>query len=208
MAEAILSQEAYAKNVSAIILAGGFSQRMKDFKPLLPLGDCTIMENTIKVFQNAGIKDISVVIGYRAQELKILLKHAGIKWVYNENFHEGMYSSVIAGVKSLRKEAEGFFLLPADMPLVKAGTVTKIFHAYCLKGSSVIYPVFNGRCGHPPFISSRLFEAILAWSGAGGLRALLEQRKSEAQYVEVQDEGILIDVDTPEDYLNLCKVFN
>jgi molybdenum cofactor cytidylyltransferase len=53
----------YAKTVSAIILAGGYSMRMKVFKPLLPLGDSTVIENIINVFRNSGVNDITVVIG-------------------------------------------------------------------------------------------------------------------------------------------------
>ena len=108
-----------AKTVSAIILAGGYSMRMKQFKPLLPFGDSTIIENTINVFRKAGMCDITVVIGYRANDLKAILDRIGVKWVYNENYNKGMYSSVVAGVSSLPQCAEGFFLLPADMPLVK-----------------------------------------------------------------------------------------
>jgi molybdenum cofactor cytidylyltransferase len=207
MTKDIFNPEEYVDNMSAIILAGGYSQRMNDFKPLLPLGNSTVVENTVKVFLNAGIQDVTVVVGHRAPELKAALDHVKIKWVYNERFSEGMYSSVVAGVNSLRPDTEGFFLLPADMPLVKSGTVSELLKVYFEKKCDIAYPVFNGKRGHPPFISARLFEPILAWNGSGGLRVLLEQYQNSAQYVEVQDEGILTDIDTPEDYSNLCKLF-
>jgi molybdenum cofactor cytidylyltransferase len=90
MPENLTMINTYAKAVSAIILAGGYSMRMKQFKPLLPLGDSTIIENTINVFRKSGVSDITVVIGYRANDLKAILERIGVKWVYNEKYHEGM----------------------------------------------------------------------------------------------------------------------
>ena len=207
MPENIIELDTYGKNISAIILAGGYSMRMKEFKPLLPLGDSTIIENTIKVFRNSGIHDITVVIGYRANDLKVLLDCIGVKWVYNENYHEGMYSSVVAGVNSLKDYTQGFFLLPADMPLVRKDTIEQLIKVYSNTEYDVIYPVYKGRRGHPPLISEKLFSAIKDWNGSGGLRGLLSKYQSASTQVEVMDENILMDMDTPEDYINICESY-
>lgn len=207
MPEDLIKSKAAGQDVSAVVLAGGYSTRMKDFKPLLPLGGSTIVENTVNIFRNAGIRDITVVTGYRAEDLRAVLDRAGIRWVYNANYPEGMYSSVIAGVHSLRAGTKGFFLLPADMPLVKKDTIHSLLREYRENGTDIIYPVFNGKRGHPPFISLSLFSPILAWDGSGGLRALLAQYQDRVKHVEVQDEGILTDLDSPEDYTKLCRHF-
>lgn len=196
-----------AKAVSAIILAGGYSTRMKEFKPLLPLGDLTIIENTINVFRNSGVSDITVVIGYRANDLKALLDRNFVKWIYNENYPQGMYSSVVAGVSSLPDNAEGFFLLPADMPLVKNETIEELLRVYNNADFDILYPIYKGQRGHPPLISKNLFSDIKNWNGAGGLRALLSEYQNSATHVEVNDEHILTDIDNSEDYINLCKSF-
>jgi len=207
MPENLIRIGPYTKTVAAIILAGGYSMRMKEFKPLLPLGDSTVIENTISVFRNSGVNDITVVIGYRAKELKVLLDRIEVKWVYNENYHEGMYSSVVAGVSSLPSNTGAFFLLPADMPLVKTDTIEELLRVYNSTEYDIIYPIYKGHRGHPPLISSNLFPAIKNWEGGGGLRALLSQYQADATQVEVVDENILIDMDTPEDYVKLCKSF-
>jgi molybdenum cofactor cytidylyltransferase len=207
MQEKLTRINSNAKVVSAIILAGGYSMRMKQFKPLLPLGDSTIIENTINVFRNSGVNDITVVIGYRANDLKPILDCIGVKWVYNDNYHEGMYSSVVAGVSSLSEYTQGFFLLPADMPLVKTETIQELLGVYNSTKHDIIYPVYKGHRGHPPLISKSIFPAIKNWDGAGGLRALLSGYHQFVAQVEVMDEGILKDVDTPEDYLNMCELF-
>ena len=208
MPENLIRISPYTKTVAAIILAGGYSMRMKEFKPLLPLGDSTVIENTINAFRNSGINDITVVIGYRAKELKMLLERIEVKWVYNENYHEGMYSSVVAGVSSLPTDTGAFFLLPADMPLVKTNTIEELLRVYNSAKYDIIYPIYKGHRGHPPLISANLFPAIKNWEGGGGLRALLSQYQQLATQVEVADENILIDMDTPEDYMKICKLFS
>lgn len=208
MPEKLIKINPYVKNVSAIILAGGYSMRMKEFKPLLPLGASTVIENTINVFRNSGVYDITVVIGYRANELKALLDSIGVKWVYNENYHQGMYSSVVAGVSSLSTDKSGFFLLPADMPLVKKETIEELIKVYNSTEYDIIYPIYKGHRGHPPLISASLCPAIKNWEGGGGLRALLSEYQKLATQVEVTDESILIDMDTPEDYIKLYNSFS
>ena len=207
MLDKFININSCAKNVSAIILAGGYSMRMKEFKPLLPLGDSTVIENTINVFRNSGVRDITVVIGFRANDLKVVLDRIGVKWAYNKNYSEGMYLSVLAGVCSLPANTDGFFLLPADMPLVKHETIEELVWVYNSTEYDIIYPTYKGRRGHPPLISSKLFPAIKNWDGSGGLRALLSQYQKVATQVEVSDENILNDMDTPKDYINLCKLF-
>jgi CTP:molybdopterin cytidylyltransferase MocA len=111
-----------------------------------------------------------------------------------------MYSSVVAGVNSLPVYMKGFFLLPADMPLVKKETIDEMLRVYNSTENDIIYPTYKGRRGHPPLISASLFPAIKNWDGCGGLRALLAQYQNDATQVDVTDENILTDMDTPEDY--------
>lgn len=207
MPKNIIKINPQVKSVAAIILAGGYSMRMKQFKPLLPLGDSTVIEKTINIFKKSGVNDITVVIGYRANDLKAILEYMGVNWLYNQNYYEGMYSSVVAGVGSLKANTDGVFILPADMPFVKVETIEEMLRVYKSSEYEIIYPIYKGRRGHPPLISASLFPAIKNWDGNGGLRALLSKYQTVATQVEVMDEGILIDMDTPEDYINLCNTF-
>ncbi|MCR1899669.1 nucleotidyltransferase family protein [Irregularibacter muris] len=190
-------------DLAAIIVAAGYSSRMKKFKPLLPLGHTTIIETAIDGFLQAGIDHIIVVIGFKAHELKPILEQKGIKWVYNDQYHEGMYSSILAGIKSLSKQSKGFFLLPADIPLFKSKTIDLLYQVYSQNDDHIVYPVHQGKKGHPPLIPSTLFSEILQYNGDGGLKTLLNQHKNKSLYMEVQDEGILYDADTPKDYLTI-----
>lgn len=186
--------------IAALVLAAGYSSRMGDFKSLLTLGGIRVIERVIHTFRRAGITDITVVVGHRADELIPLLDSLEVRHVFNENYDAGMFFSIVKGVQSLQPETEAIFLLPGDMPLVKSHTVRLICRAFNKVKADVIYPVFKKRRGHPPLIAASCFSGILSGNGIGGLRQILEERKGETYDVEVLDEGILLDLDTREDY--------
>lgn len=194
---------------AAIIIAAGYSSRMKAFKPLLPLGEITVIEHALKTFLDAGIKNILVVLGYQGKKIEPLLEKHNISWVYNENYDQGMFSSVTAGVKALPSHNKGFFLLPVDIPLVKTSTIDELLKAYQQSEKHIIYPSYNRRKGHPPLISSYLYSKILTYDGSGGLKTLLKKYDQEhGEYVNVKDEGIILDMDYYEEYKELVKKVN
>lgn len=195
------------ESIAALILAAGYSSRALQFKPLLPLGDSTVIEQAIRNFRRAGIDNITVVAGHRAGELIPVLERARVRWVMNEQYDQGMYSSVVSGVQALDAATQACFLLPGDMPLVKSHTLKVLYRTYRKQRFYVCYPVIQDKRGHPPLLSSRLFPEILAWRGQGGLRPLLAQYETWAGEVEVQDEGIATDLNTGEDYENICRLF-
>ena len=186
--------------LAALVVAGGYSSRMGQFKPLLPFHGSTVIENTIGSFQAAGIDEITVVVGHRADELQSLLHPLPVRCVPNPNYDSGMFSSIVAGLQSLPSSIDACFLLPADMPLVRPGTIKQMAEAYGKNGYQVTYPIFQGQRGHPPILAATLFGTILAGSGEGGLRALLDKYEAAAGEVAVFDEGIHLDMDTPADY--------
>ncbi len=186
--------------LAALILAAGYSSRAPGFKPLLPLGGSTVLETAIGGLRRAGVGDITVVVGHRAADLLAVLGNHPVRTVVNEHYQHGMFTSVVAGVKALPAAADAFFLLPADLPLVGSRTIRLLARAGWKTGADVVYPVFAGRRGHPPLISARLAPAILAWDGAGGLRPLLAKYEAGVHEVAVCDEGILLDLDTADDY--------
>lgn len=190
--------------ISALILAAGFSSRMGAFKPLLPLGGTTVIERSVSVFKSAGIRDITVVVGHRAEELMSVLKPMHVNIALNHNYADGMFSSVKAGVESINSTVEAFFLLPGDIPLIKQNTLAEILKVYDNR-AGIIYPCLDGQRGHPPLISTRYKDMILSYNETGGLRALLQQYEPDARDVEVTDQGILMDMDTPADYQQVLE---
>lgn len=185
---------------SALILAAGFSSRMGQFKPLLPLGATSVLERVISIFQTAGVEDIRVVTGHRADDIEPVATAMGVKTIFNADFENGMFSSVQSGVRSLPPEKSAFFVLPVDIPLVAPDTIRGLLAAWQADRPLVAYPVFQGRRGHPPLISMAISAHILNWPGHQGLRGALEALKDPGLEFKTDDRYILMDIDRPEDY--------
>ncbi len=195
-------------NFAAIVVSAGYSSRMHDFKPLLQFGERPALTNIIRVLKTSGVKDIVVVIGHRGDELKNKIQETGIRYVYNENYPQGMYSSVVKGVKEIDGEAPAFFLWPVDIPLIKEETIRLLMKEFKEKNKGIIHPTFDGKRGHPPLIHSKYIKAITEGDGAGGLKRILEQYEDDALDLPLWDEAILMDMDTKEDYNNLLEYFH
>lgn len=142
---------------------------------------------TVELFRQAEICDIRVVIGHRAAEMATLVKAMGAEAIENPHYENGMFSSIKAGIKSLAKTQEAFFLLPVDVPLVKCQSLLALIDAW-KNSKKNLYPTFINRRGHPPIISTTLIQDILAWNGIGGLRSFLMQHERHAAEVAVIDE--------------------
>ncbi|WP_319584104.1 DVU_1551 family NTP transferase [uncultured Pseudodesulfovibrio sp.] len=188
------------KGPSAIILAAGLSSRMGRFKPLLPLYGGTVLSRCVELFKTCGVEQVVVVTGKRADDVAACAMEAGAMAVYNPAFKEGMYTSVLAGIRALKSVVEGFFMLPADIPLVRAETVKRLLDEFERTHPAVLYPRFNGERGHPPVIGCEVVPAILDHGGEGGLRAVLENFEADARDLDVADFGTVHDLDHPEDY--------
>lgn len=189
--------------ITAIILAAGLSRRMGRFKPLLYTGKKTFLENLADRFREAGVNRILVVTGYKQAALMPLIKELGLEYAYNPLFREEMLWSVKCGVQALDADCQGFFIAPVDVPGVKTATLRQMLGTLEAHPGRIIYPVCNGRRGHPPLIAARFRAGLLEWKGNGGLQAFLREHDEQVLELPVEDSGILIDYDTPEDLINL-----
>jgi CTP:molybdopterin cytidylyltransferase MocA len=189
---------------AAVVLAGGLSTRMKQFKPLLPLGETTVTDHVISTFRDLGL-DVYLVAGHRYEETKASINRQDVTIIYNPDYEKGMFSSIQAGVRNLKPDYQAFFILPVDIPLVKQTTIGQIVDEWLADPDKIIYPTFDGKRGHPPLIPSGLIPDILRWEKEGGLKAFLKTHGKSALEVPVNDGNILMDIDTPEDYKKLLE---
>lgn len=173
---------------------------MEAFKPLLPLGDGTVLSQCIDTFHVRGVEQVVVVTGERGDEVEVAARVAGAEVVHNADFEQGMFSSILAGIRTLRPVVSAFFLLPVDIPMVRRDTVSSLIEVYERTSPLILYPNYKGERGHPPLVSLELVPAVVNYDGHGGLRALLEQFESGAKDVDVADPGTVHDLDFPADY--------
>ena len=184
-----------------LILAAGLSSLMGDFKPLLPLRGKTVIENAADSVLDGGAESLTVVVGYRGDELSALLKRRygeRVQTVRNPDYaHTDMLHSVQLGCLAM-PACGAFFLLPGDMPAVRADTFRRLLEARA--EGSVVFPTLEGRRKHPPLIDSSLIPEILAFRGEDGLRGLWRKHEETICTVAVDDEGVCLDLDTPQAY--------
>ncbi len=190
---------------TAIILAAGYSRRMGEFKPLMKLGAQTVLERAVSLYRAAGVADIRVVTGFRSETIRSALSSQPAGVIHNPAYDSGMFSSVQAAVNALPANVRSFFVHPVDIPLVRPHTLTMLMDAFDRCPSPVVYPVFDGLRGHPPLVHGKLKDPILSHDGRGGLRDLLIRFDSGALEVQVADEGVLLDLDAPDDFQRLSR---
>ncbi|WP_243545754.1 DVU_1551 family NTP transferase [Pseudodesulfovibrio tunisiensis] len=187
--------------LGAVIPAAGFSSRMGRFKPLLPLGPDTVLGRCVHAFTRNGLDDVCVVTGFRAEETSVLVRSEKALPVLNVDYEQGMFSSILTGIRALPDDVEAFFVLPVDIPLVRPETVARLARAWEERRAPLVYPVFRGERGHPPLIGRELIPDILRHDGQGGLRRVLENWEDRAFDVSVADSGTVQDLDYGTDYL-------
>jgi CTP:molybdopterin cytidylyltransferase MocA len=186
---------------AAVILAAGYSSRMGALKPLLPVGGVPAVRRVAETVRSAGALPI-VVTGHRAREVSGALRGAAVI-AENKNYPDGMFSSVRVGARALPEAARAFFLLPADCCAVRAETLSALMREFERAGECVIYPMFEGRRGHPPLLPRSAARTLLEYGGEGGAKGALAALQSRE--LSVPDAGILLDMDTPSGYAEILR---
>jgi molybdenum cofactor cytidylyltransferase len=189
---------------AAVIVAAGLSSRMGAFKPLLSLGGETIITKSIKTLQSAGIEIIVVVTGYRANELEEHLSAYGVEFVRNEHYAEtDMFFSASLGLERVLSRCDRVLFLPADSPLFLRESLYAMFVHQDETGSEVVIPTCLGRGGHPLLMNSSVLPELLLYSGGDGMRGAISSLNLSVSRLELDDKGLIMDADSPEDYVRL-----
>ena len=178
---------------------------MKKFKPLLEIGSITAAERIILTFRDAGIADIAVVTGNNAARLESSLNHLSLIFLLNRKYKQTeMFDSVKIALEYLNDKYQKILFTPVDVPLFTAETVNLLLK----NDAQVTIPVFNKKKGHPIALEGSAAAQILNYSGSGGLRGAIENLSLKVDYVEVNDSGVIYDMDTPDDYNKIIQMYN
>lgn len=186
----------------AIILAGGESKRMKAPKMLLPFKGKTIIEKVIENVTASDVQKTMVVLGAGSEAIIKVINDLPVTQKYNENYKNGMFSSVICGLKSLPDDLEAVLIFQGDQPMIQPHTVNAIIAAYKESGKGIVIPVFSKKRGHPILIDRKYRSEIEKLNPDEGLRSLASRFHYDVLEVNVESPEILRDIDTQEDYLN------
>lgn len=189
----------------AVIAAAGMSSRMGEFKPMLNIGSISIAERIVANFHQAGVTRIVMVTGYNATALERHLANKGVVFLRNEEYESTqMFDSAKIGLSYLKDKCDKILFTPVDVPLFSARTVSALLACT----DRLVCPVCQGRRGHPILIAAELVERLVADSGERGLQGAMERCGVGIRELAVDDDGILLDADTPEDYRQLLRRHN
>lgn len=188
-----------------IILAAGSSRRMGTQKLLMPYGDSTIIQTVIGHVLDSRIENIMVVLGANADKIEEATGHLPVNFCHNQNHEEGMLSSVICGFNALPEDANAALLYLGDQPDIPPIVTNSIIAAYNDSINGIVIPVYNHRRGHPLLVDLKYKKEIQKLDLEKGLRSLMHLFPADVLEVEIDEPGILVDIDTREDYSNAIK---
>ncbi len=186
--------------INGIILAAGESKRMGSPKALLPFKGKTFLEHIISVLKRCSLDAVTVVLGADAKTIRESADLSETNVVVNSNYEEGQLSSLIAGLDSLPARSEAVVVCLVDMPFVTEETVNAILSTFSETHASIVVPVYEGRRGHPVLFSRSVYEELLNAPPEQGARWVVKADVSRVRYVEVSDGGVVIAINTPDDY--------
>jgi len=188
--------------LTAIVLAAGKSSRMGRTKALLPIGEHeTFLSRIVNTLRSAGVTDVIVVVGHDARA--IIERHTelrDVRFVVNERYEEGQFSSLLAGLNAVAQDADGALVTLVDVPLVSATTIEAVVDRHRATVAPIIRPASGTRHGHPIFVARSLFAEIRSGDPSTGAKPIVRRHASVDGDVPVDDEGAFFDVDTPSDY--------
>lgn len=187
--------------VAAVLLAAGKSRRMGSCKQLLPLNGTTVIGRCLDALVAAAISEIVVVVSPEGGLVAEAAMKFPVRVVVNNTPEGDMASSVIVGRDAVSKQASGVIVTLCDYPLVAAATFEHLARQHYASPDSIVIPTHAGRCGHP-----LLFPRLILDELASGqtLRDLTGTVRDRICHIDVDDAGILADMDTPGDYRRIC----
>src|SRR3954463_1449332 len=185
--------------VPAIVLAAGASSRMGRPKAVLPVDGRPFIRRIVETLHDADVTDIVVVVRSDHRDIAAALAdYACARLAVNPRADDGQLSSLIAGLDTVAPDAAAVLVTLVDVPLVSAATVRALIARAATSSAPVLRAVHRGRHGHPVIFTRQVFAALRAADPSRGAKAVMQAVVVED--VEVDDPGIVEDVDTPEDY--------
>jgi molybdenum cofactor cytidylyltransferase len=192
--------------LAGIVLAAGLSRRMGAFKPLLPFGNQTVIEHTIRYLRGAGVQRIVVVIGHHADELRRALENEQILFAVNPQPESVMSESIKCGVAATPADSEAFVMTPVDHAAVPSDVVKELIEHW-RAGARLVIPTWQERGGHPVLVDSSFRSELLKMKPDDSLRSFFSSHQSEAKRVPVSSSYVVRDMDTWDDYVGLHNDF-
>ena len=193
-------------NTGAVILAGGLGERLKTvgLKPFLLYKSKSFIHIAVENANSFRLNPLVIVTNEFFYQKLADLKFSA-KILINPYPEQGMLSSILIGLKEIKSSCSAFFLCPVDYPLVQQKTYHQLLLAHRSFPNQIIIPIYRDKTGHPIVFPRNQFQNLEKAPLDQGARFVTRQYLHLTTTVEVDDPGILININTPELYHKYCK---
>jgi molybdenum cofactor cytidylyltransferase len=192
--------------LAAVILAAGGSSRMGQPKQLLKFRGTSLLRRAIDTALAVPTEQVIVVLGHAADQLLPECTATSATVVLNDQWMEGVSTSLRGGLAAVSSDARGVFIYPADMPLVTPEALRELAHRQQVSGRPAAMTDAGGVRGVPVFITRSLFPALMIQEGDVGGAQYLRGHPEAVEAVHFDDPDLVRDVDRPEDYARLLEL--
>ena len=193
--------------IAAVVLSAGESSRMGRPKALLPIDGQTFIERIVAALQQAGIGKIIVILGHNAGDLKPKMSRLPVEILINEDYKSGQLSSLQVAVSylSLDPTCDGMLVHLVDHPYLAPSLVGEMVRRFYESKQPIVVPRFHGKRGHPVIFARALFDELLTAPMDQGAKAVVNAHRADTLEIDTEEEGIAVDIDTPEVYREHVK---
>ncbi|MCL2140878.1 MAG: nucleotidyltransferase family protein [Dehalococcoidia bacterium] len=188
--------------VVVLFLAAGLSTRMGRNKLLLPVGEKLIVQKTLDKLVNSQAREIIAVIGAKALEVEKAISGYHVTTVFNPNYACGMSTSLSAGLRLVGNNTSFIMVALGDQPCILTQTYDLLISTTEQTSRGLLVPTYNGIRGNPILVSTKYRSDLYAQFGDIGGRRLLSLHADDVLEVPVADEGVVINVNSEDDYRN------
>jgi len=174
-------------------------------KQTLPLNGVPMLEMVLETLRRSSVGRVVVVLGANAAVVRKRVKFADELVVVNPRFAEGMSSSLRLGLEHAGPEADAVIIALGDQPFVRTRTIDKLVEAYERSRAHIVIPTYHGARGNPVLFDRSVFPQIGRIRGDIGAKPVVQRNAGDVLEVEVPDGGVLVDIDTPADLMEVRR---
>jgi len=193
--------------IAAVVLSAGESSRMGRPKALLPIEGETFIARIVASLKQTQAGKIIVVLGHNSDQLAAAIAPLPVEILFNPNYKLGQLSSLQVAVRSLQADTgcDGMLVHLVDHPYIDASLVDRMIQQFYQSKKDIVVPRCRGKRGHPVLFSRALFGELLDAPMNQGAKAVVNAHGDATLEIETDEEGITVDIDTPELYRQHVK---
>lgn len=186
--------------IVAVVLVAGLSRRMGAYKPLLPFKNKSIISHLIEQVLQSDVDETIVITGHNSDLIAKELEKFDVKLVFNKDYKEGMHSSVMCAAQNMPDDVDAFMILLGDQPQIDSSVINNVIECWKESNKGIVIPSYLNKRGHPIILDKKYIDQAANLDPKKGLKALIENNSEDIDYLNVETNDILLDIDTPYDY--------